>query len=145
MAPFDAELQRAFTGIQETHAPLAEAVNDRPARGVQRVPHGLAGFFGVGRAVRAPVVFQIIDAPRGVGARILELVAPAARKSGTGARARAVVEINITSIKVFFLIGSPFLMGGVLKSHPELVSGSPVFQNEVSETKPVLSEEQDSE
>ena len=62
-------------------APFAEAEDNRASGGVQRVAHGLVGFLGIGRAVFAPVVFQKVHAPRGVGERVLIFMAAPAGKA----------------------------------------------------------------
>ena len=63
-------------------APFANAVDDGPTGGKERVPHGEIRLFGVELAGVAPVVFQVVDAPFGIGEGILKLVPPAARLAG---------------------------------------------------------------
>lgn len=70
-------------------APLADRKNHRPAGGEERVAHARVGIPGVRVAMVAPVVFQIVDAPRGEEPRVLELVAPTAGIIAAGARAGA--------------------------------------------------------
>ena len=62
-------------------SPLAQAEDDGPACGMERVAHGLVGLRAIGRSVIAPVVLQIIDAPACVAPRILKLVAPPTRQA----------------------------------------------------------------
>src|SRR6202040_3052084 len=65
-------------------APLADAEDDRAAGGAQGVAHGLVRGARVLGVRLAPVVFQIVDAPGRVLARVLVFVAAAARPAAAG-------------------------------------------------------------
>src|SRR6266478_3464320 len=81
-----ADIRAPFPNIEA--AILAKAVDDRTFRLQQRVTHDLIDrrhfLIGIERARAAPVILQIIDSPRRVGARVLFLVTVAAFIAGAG-------------------------------------------------------------
>ena len=92
-------------------APFADAEQDRPAGGVQRVAHGGVGADGVNVFGIAPVVFQIVDAPLGVGECVLVFVATAAGVAGAGGVAGVGVDADLQAFGVD-IIGQGFHAGG---------------------------------
>src|SRR5204863_7536542 len=76
-------------------APVAQAEQDRPAGGGQRVAHrGVAGP-GADASVVAVVVFQVVHAPGGEQRGVLPLVAEAARIAGAGRGAAVLVDAEL--------------------------------------------------
>ena len=86
------------------HAVLAQAVEDIPVGGLEGLSHQavrlhlpLQTFARSDVAIGAPVVFQVVDAPGGVGGGILTLMLPACSKIGAGFRARGGVDPDLQS------------------------------------------------
>src|SRR5947209_2420544 len=69
-------------------APLAQTEHDRPARRLQRIPHRRIRRHRILRPMLAPVVLQIIHAPRRILARVLKLIPAAPRPALTSLRPR---------------------------------------------------------
>ncbi len=80
--------------------PFAHAKHDRPAGGVQGVAHLGVTLFRIGAVGVAPVVFQIVDAPRGIRLGVLLLVFVSAGKARAGLCARAVVHAEFETLRV---------------------------------------------
>lgn len=96
-APKMADVLRPFPRLGG--APFAHAKHDRPAGGVERVAHRGVGLDGVAGAGATPIVFQIIDAPLRVAARVLIFVALIARIAGTGELAGVAVDAELEAAR----------------------------------------------
>src|SRR6201999_1877057 len=66
----------------------------------ESVAHDLVRRLLVLRACRAPIIFQIVNAPRGVLARVLKFVAATARSLLAGERSGVRVESELESLRV---------------------------------------------
>ena len=69
-------------GLLSPHSHRLE--HHRTARLAQRLAHGEVGAFGLEAVGVAPVVLEVVDAPLGVGERVLVLVATAAGLAAAG-------------------------------------------------------------
>ena len=83
---------------------LAQAENHRPLRGAQREPHllirrfQLVGMVDLRRA--APIVFQVIDAPRRPRLRVLLFMPVAGKITGAGAGTGAGINPELEALRV---------------------------------------------
>src|SRR4051794_3155683 len=80
------------------HAPFAQAEQHRPAGLGDRVAHRGVGRFGAHAWGVAPVVLDVIDAPAGIGPRILIFVATATGTAAAGGRAGVRVDTQLESL-----------------------------------------------
>ena len=115
-------------------APFAQAEDDRPAGGVDRITHRLISLLGVRRAVIAPVVLQIVDSPGGVREGVLKLVAAAAGQAGAGLGSGAVVDAEQETVRVQVIanrfhavretlgVGNQIALGVPLRGLPTVVN-----------------------
>ena len=130
-APEVADIRRPLPRL--VLAPFAETEHDRPAGGVQCVAHRLVGFARIRGAVVAPVVFQIIDAPRGVQPGVLKFVTAPAGIAAAGFSAGAIVDAELEAPGVqkvaqrlqaagkFRRIGNEIAVSVPLFGHPAIV------------------------
>src|SRR5712692_3975021 len=95
-APEIADIARPEPGF--VAAPFAEAENDRAAGGFQRVAHGGVSGLGVFRAGVAPIVFEVIDAPRSVLQSVLIFVAATAGTLGTSHCSRVGIDAEFQAL-----------------------------------------------
>src|SRR6185312_8597027 len=85
-------------------APLANAEHNRPAAGIKRGPDiGVRGFRTLVIQRVAPVILQIIDAPRRVHERILVLVPKAARTTLTGFRSGIGIDSKLQAQRMYII------------------------------------------
>src|SRR5690606_2677205 len=91
-------------------APFTDAEQDRAASFVQRIAHGGVGADGVDVFGIAPVVFQVVDAPLGVGERVLIFMSAAAGVAGAGGVACVGVDTDLQTFGVN-VIGQCFHAG----------------------------------
>ena len=81
-------------------APLAQREDDRPAARAQRLAHLRVRVARVLALAAAPVVLEVVDAPRGVALRVLRLVVLRARPPGAGLRPRVGVDPELEALRV---------------------------------------------
>ena len=81
-------------------APFAEGEDDIAAARAQRVGHQRIGFLGIAGAGVAPIIFQIVDAPAGIGERVLIFVALAAGPAAAGLPAGVGIDAELQPLRV---------------------------------------------
>ena len=69
-------------GLAVPHSHIEKTISRPLAR--KRIGHQRIGFLGIAVARVAPVIFQIIDAPAGIGERVLIFMALAAGPAAAG-------------------------------------------------------------
>ena len=96
--PGVADVRGPFPGL--AGAPFADAEENGPSGPSQGVAHQGVGALGVDVVGEAPVVFQIIHAPVGIGDGVLVFVAEAARVAGAGEVAGVAVDAQFQAPRV---------------------------------------------
>jgi hypothetical protein len=81
-------------------SPLAHAEHDGAAGGVERFPHRRVRDLRIDALVIAPVVLQVVHAPRRVLGGVLVLVAVAARPILAGARSGVRIDAELEALRV---------------------------------------------